>query len=142
MCVTPLTRVSGREDALRGWVSGQLLPELLKQRGVMAAWYGEQDAATRASVAADIPRQSDHFLDGVLVVEAVSDGALDALMPLLAWERLKAQGAEPDVSAARMRVCMTVHVPLVHPLYAAKAQGRNRFFSFEMQMDTLEQLRH
>ncbi len=26
-------------------------------------------------------------------------------------------------------------------LYAAKAQGRNRFFSFEMQMDTLEQLR-
>ena len=27
-------------------------------------------------------------------------------------------------------------------LYAAKAQGRNRFFSFEMQMDTLEQLRH
>ena len=27
-------------------------------------------------------------------------------------------------------------------LYAAKAQGCNRFFSFEMQMDTLEQLRH
>ena len=27
-------------------------------------------------------------------------------------------------------------------LYAAKAQGRNRVFSFEMQMDTLEQLRH
>ncbi|WP_298209961.1 diguanylate cyclase [Acidovorax sp.] len=27
-------------------------------------------------------------------------------------------------------------------LYAAKAQGRNRFFSFEMQMDTLEQLRN
>lgn len=26
-------------------------------------------------------------------------------------------------------------------LYAAKAQGRNRFFSFEMQMDTVEQLR-
>lgn len=26
-------------------------------------------------------------------------------------------------------------------LYAAKAQGRNRFFSFEMQMDTFEQLR-
>lgn len=26
-------------------------------------------------------------------------------------------------------------------LYAAKAQGRNRFFSFEMQMDTIEQLR-
>jgi len=25
-------------------------------------------------------------------------------------------------------------------LYAAKTQGRNRFFSFEMQMDTLEQL--
>jgi diguanylate cyclase (GGDEF)-like protein len=24
-------------------------------------------------------------------------------------------------------------------LYAAKAQGRNRFFSFEMQMDTIEQ---
>ena len=52
---------------------------LLKQRGIMAAWYGEQDAATRASVAADIPRQSDHFLDGVLVVEAVSDGALALL---------------------------------------------------------------
>ena len=111
LCVTPLTRVAGREDGLRAWISGQLLPELLKQRGVMAAWYGEQDAATRASVAADIPRQSDHFLDGVLVVEAVSDDALDAAMPLLAWERLKAQGAEPDVSAARMRVCMSVHVP-------------------------------
>ena len=27
-------------------------------------------------------------------------------------------------------------------LYAAKAQGRNRFFSFEMQMDTVEQLRN
>jgi len=27
-------------------------------------------------------------------------------------------------------------------LYAAKAQGRNRFFSFEMQMDTLEQRGH
>ena len=27
-------------------------------------------------------------------------------------------------------------------LYAAKAQGRNRFFSFEMQMDTVEQLHH
>ncbi|XAH25082.1 diguanylate cyclase [Xylophilus sp. GW821-FHT01B05] len=27
-------------------------------------------------------------------------------------------------------------------LYAAKAQGRNRFFSFEMQMDTLEQRQH
>ncbi len=26
-------------------------------------------------------------------------------------------------------------------LYAAKAQGRARFFSFEMQMDTIEQLR-
>ena len=26
-------------------------------------------------------------------------------------------------------------------LYAAKSQGRNRFFSFEMQMDTVEQLR-
>ena len=26
-------------------------------------------------------------------------------------------------------------------LYAAKAQGRNRFFSFEMQMDTVEQRR-
>ena len=24
-------------------------------------------------------------------------------------------------------------------LYAAKSQGRNRFFSFEMQMDTIEQ---
>lgn len=28
-----------------------------------------------------------------------------------------------------------------HALYAAKAEGRNRFFSFEMQMDTIEQLR-
>ena len=26
-------------------------------------------------------------------------------------------------------------------MYAAKAQGRNRFFSFEMQMDTREQRR-
>ena len=26
-------------------------------------------------------------------------------------------------------------------LYTAKTQGRNRFFSFDMQMDTIEQLR-
>ena len=36
--------------------------------------------------------------------------------------------------------------PLIHradlALYAAKAQGRNRFFSFEMQLDTVEQLRN
>lgn len=109
--VIPVARVAGREAALRAWMSGRLLPELLLQRGIMATWYGEQDAATRASVAADIPRQSDRFLDGVLMIEAVSEDALDAAMPLLAWERLMAQGAQPDASPATLRVCMTVHVP-------------------------------
>lgn len=111
--VTPLKRAAGRADELRAWIAGQLLPELIKQRGILRAWYGEQDAATLASVAADIPRKSDKFLDAVLVLEGITDEALDVAMPLLAWERLKAQGAEPDAAPARMRVGMTVHVPPV-----------------------------
>ena len=114
--VWPVARAPGREDALRAWVAGHLLPELLKQRGILAAWYGERDAAALASATADIPRQTDRFLDGVIVVEGADSNALDGAMPLLAWDRLAAHGGGPDSPAARLRVCNTVH---------AKPTGKN-----------------
>lgn len=43
----------------------------------------------------------------------------------------------PDASSTTESMVMRAD----QALYAAKAQGRDRFFSFEMQMDTIEQLR-
>lgn len=111
IAVIPIARTAGREDFLRAWVATQLFPELLKQRGIVGVWYGERDAATIASAAADVSRKTDRFLDGVLVVEGVTGDALDAAMPLLAWDRIAAQGGGPDAPPARLRVCYTVHVP-------------------------------
>ncbi len=91
------------------WYNREHLPELLKQRGILAAWYGERDAAALASATADIPRKTDRFLDSVIMVEGVDSDALDAAMPFLTWDRLAAHGGSPDSPAARLRVCNTVH---------------------------------
>jgi len=56
-------------------------------------------------------RTADHILDGLLVIEATSDEALDAAAPLLAWDRIRAQGGAPDVPAARLRNIYSLHLP-------------------------------
>lgn len=111
VALVPIARTPGREDALREWIGKQLLPELLGKHGVVAAWYGERTAAEVASVLADHPRKTDRILDGVLMVEAVSNEDLTAVAPLLEWSRFQAQGGKPDAPAARFRVVYTLHVP-------------------------------
>lgn len=111
VALLPIARTPGREDALREWIGEKLLPELSAKHGVVAAWYGERDAAAVASALADHPRKTDRILDAVLMVEAETNEDLNAAMPLLDWGRIQAQGGKPDAPAARFHTVYTIHLP-------------------------------
>jgi hypothetical protein len=106
---TPLARAPGKADGLRAWIANALLPEAVKLPGVVSAWYAEQNEGAVAMAKQDHLRTTDHILDGLLVIEATSNEALDAAAPLMAWDRLQAHGAAPDVPAARLRNVYTLH---------------------------------
>ena len=111
IAVLPIARTPGKADALRAWIDHTLLPELAALRGVVSAWYAERNEAAVAMAKQDHLRTTDHILDGMLVVEATTNGALDAGAPLLDWDRLLAQGGAPDVPAARLRNIYSLHLP-------------------------------
>lgn len=108
----PVARAPGQAKGLRDWIAGALLPELLALPGVLSAFYAERNEDAVAMAKQDHLRTSDRILDGLLVIEATSNEALDAAAPLLNWERLRAQGASPDAPAARLRTVYTLHRPL------------------------------
>jgi len=113
--VLPIARTPGKTDALRAWINHTLLPELVALRGVVSAWYAERNDDAVAMAKQDHLRTTDRILDGMLVVEATSDEALDLAVPLLNWDRLRSHGGAPDVPAARLRNIYSLHLPPVAP---------------------------
>lgn len=111
VAVTPLSRDPGKTRSLRAWIEASLLPEAVKSPGVVSAWYAEKNEGAVAMAKQDHLRTTDRILDGLLVIEATSNEALDAAAPLLAGDRLQAQGAMPDAPAARLRNVYTLHLP-------------------------------
>ena len=111
IAVMPIARAAGKAQALRAWIANTLLPEVAALRGVLSAWYAERNDGAVAMAKQDHLRTADRILDGMLVVEATSNDALDAAMPLLSWDRLHVQGAAPDVPVARLRNIFSLHLP-------------------------------
>lgn len=109
MWAIPVARSPGKAEGLRAWMAKSLLPQVVKLTGVVSAWYAEQNAGAVAMAKQDHLRTTDRILDGLLVIEATSNEALDAAAPLLQWDRLQAQGAAPDAPAARLRNIYTLH---------------------------------
>ena len=107
----PIGRTAGDEDALRAWVAGTLVPELLAVPGIVSAWYAERNDAAVAMARQDHLRTTDRFLDGMLMIEATSNEALDEAAALHVWEHLQAQGGTRDGAAARLRNIYTLHRP-------------------------------
>ncbi len=106
---TPIARAPGKAEGLRAWIATSLLPEVVTLPGVVSAWYAEQNEGAVAMAKQDHLRTTDRILDGLLVIEATSNEALDAAAPLLQWSRLQAHGAAPDAPAARLRNIYSLH---------------------------------
>lgn len=111
VALTPIARAPGKEDTLRAWIKSTLLPEIAAKPSVVSAWYAERNDGAVAMAKQDHLRTTDRILDGMLIVEAQSNEALDAVAPLYAWDRLRAQGGAPDAPAARLRNVYTIHLP-------------------------------
>lgn len=107
----PVARAPGQAKGLRDWIGSVLLPEALALPGIVGAWYAERNEDAVAMAKQDHLRTSDRILDGLLVIEATSNEALDATTPLVSRDRLRAQGASPDAPAARLRTVYTLHRP-------------------------------
>jgi hypothetical protein len=107
----PIHRSPGREDGLCAWLDATLLPELLTLRGVVSAWYAERNDDAMVMAKQDHLRTTDRIVDGMLVIEATSDEALDAAAAVHDWDRIAAQGgaADTEVPAARLRNIYTLH---------------------------------
>ena len=58
-------------------------------------------------------RSTDRILDGMLVIEAICDEALDGAASVHAWDRIGAQGGAADVPAARLRNIYALRSPPV-----------------------------
>lgn len=106
--VLPLTRVAGREDELRAWMSGTLLPELTRQHGIVAARLAEKDARALAGGTAQHMRPTDRYLDALLMIEAVSEADLAAALPLAGDAVLASHGAGSDGGMRQVRLIYTL----------------------------------
>jgi hypothetical protein len=111
VALLPIARVPGKADVLRTWMRDTMLPELLATRGMVNAWYAERNGAAVASATQDHLRTTDRILDGLLVVESISDENLSAAVSLARWDRLRAHGGAPDAPAARLHNVYTLHLP-------------------------------
>ena len=111
VAVVPIARAPGRADGLRAWIAKSILPEALALPGVVSAWYAERNEDAVAMAKQDHLRTTDRILDGLLVIEATSNEALNAVAPLLDWDRLKTQGGVADAPAARLCNIYSLHLP-------------------------------
>lgn len=114
-----LNRVAGQEEQLRLWVAQALLPELMRQHGVVAVRYAEQNPVALAAGTREHLRPTDIYIDAVLMIEAVSAQDLEAALPLVTDEALKLHGGVREGDAQRLDVTYTLHVP---PRGAGSAQ--------------------
>ncbi len=112
--VMPIARTPGKAQGLRAWLEQSVLPEAVALPGVVSAWYAERNEGAVAMAKQDHLRTSDRILDGLLVIEATSNKALDTAAPLLAWDRIKANGGAPDAPVARLRNIYTLHRSFKH----------------------------
>lgn len=120
------------DHCLRG--IGRLLREVCVRPRDVATRYGGEEFAlilpnTPRSGAMTFARALCKVLDGRSI--AHPDSPLGPLLTLSGGITTCVPDAHTSAEAMIMRADQA--------LYAAKAQGRNRFFSFELQMDTLEQ---
>jgi hypothetical protein len=106
-----LTRAAGREADLRLWVRDALVPELMRQHGIVAVRYAEKNPAALAAGTAEHLRPTDRYIDAVLMIEAVSAQDLAAALPLVDDAALTKHGGVRDGEAQRLNLSYTLHVP-------------------------------
>ncbi|KAB2901213.1 MAG: diguanylate cyclase [Burkholderiaceae bacterium] len=115
---------------------GRLLREVcVRPRDIASRYGGEEFALILPSTPRSGAMTFARALGQVLKVRGIShpDSPLGGILTLSGGITT----CVPDENTSAESMIMRAD----QALYAAKAQGRNRFFSFEMQMDTIEQLR-
>ncbi|MFT5174624.1 MAG: hypothetical protein ACI8W7_002811 [Gammaproteobacteria bacterium] len=109
LALLPIARSADQHGPLRNWIASTLLAELLALNGVVSAWYAERNDDAMVMAKQDHLRGTDRILDGMLVIEATSNEALDAAALVHTWDRIGAQGGGADVPAARLRNIYSLH---------------------------------
>ena len=100
----------GKAAALRAFVTGELMPALLRQRCVVAVHLWENDPAVRETMDATRKAGSnDPSADWVLLFEATQPKEIEAAQrALLADGALAAKGAKPEMDFGLYRLLYTV----------------------------------
>lgn len=99
----------GREEELRGWLTGTALPTVSARPGVVGAHLCEADMAATAAKAktdeASLGHRPDDMARWVILVEGLDrDTVAGACRDFLSAETLTRHGAAPDIAAAAYRL--------------------------------------
>ncbi len=115
MAVLRINRTGSDSSALCQWMKETLIPQLMRQHGVVAARYAEKNPEVLAAGTAGHLRPTDTYIDAMLMIEAVSHDDLDAALKTIAYDTMAACGAQADGTPRRFDVIYTLHVSPAAP---------------------------
>lgn len=97
--------------ALRRRATAELLPRMLSCRDVVATRLAECDREVANTVIAQFTRKGDRYVDGLLIIEAVSEAGLRAALNALDTGGFEACGAVLDGAPATFSQLLAFHTP-------------------------------
>lgn len=112
LALVMLTLSGCDRPALRRWAADDLLRGMVACREVVAARLAECDQDVVQTVTTQFMRKGDRFVDGVLMIEAVSEQGLRATLDRLDARALEACGARVDGQPALFDQLLSFHAPV------------------------------
>jgi len=100
LIVAPLVAHTGREAGFSRWVCHDLLPELMRARGVACATYATRNTGVMKASSAKDDRAGDRYLENLLVIEATDEGGVKTATRCLDTGRFESAGGGLHLLAA------------------------------------------